>query len=395
MPNLKLDLPSDVTTDILCQLPVKTLLRFRCVSKRWCSQIDGPDFIKLHLSHSLATKSNLSLVLRNWYLYSVEFDSLRTATEINPPLNVIWGITDVFGSCNGLVAVCNSEEEIVLWNPSTRKHQRLPTMPVEDPKGDVKPRRYTFYGFGPDPISDDYKVVRMVQFDGDHHGSVQVRVYSLKTNSWRGMKDDAIPYFVHNLFPYGRGCGALASGALHWVAPGESGGCCVIVAFDLGVEEFRIVPQPDGVDGGSKVDVVVLEGRLCMLCNYDSGCVDVWVMKEYGLKESWTKVFEVSRDCFDVCSQSSFNRNFGQVKPLAYSKSGDKILLEVDMDKLLWYDFRRKRAERVRIEGAPIPFSADVYVESLVPLGGGGGGMDRKTQQPPEEKKKSKRKKIM
>jgi hypothetical protein len=67
----------------------------------------------------------------------------------------------------------------------------------------------------------------------------------------------------------------------------------------------------------------------------------------------------------------------------------------VDMDKLLWYDFRRKRAERVRIEGAPIPFSADVYVESLVPLGGGGGGMDRKTQQPPEEKKKSKRKKIM
>jgi F-box interacting protein len=235
----------------------------------------------------------------------------------------------------------------------------------------------------------------MVQFDGDHHGSVQVRVYSLKTNSWRGMKDDAIPYFVHNLFPYGRGCGALASGALHWVAPGESGGCCVIVAFDLGVEEFRIVPQPDGVDGGSKVDVVVLEGRLCMLCNYDSGCVDVWVMKEYGLKESWTKVFEVSRDCFDVCSQSSFNRNFGQVKPLAYSKSGDKILLEVDMDKLLWYDFRRKRAERVRIEGAPIPFSADVHVESLGPLGGGGGGMDRKTQQPPEEKKKSKRKKIM
>jgi len=45
--------------------------------------LDGPDFIKLHLSHYLAIKSNLSLVLKNWYLYSVEFDSLRTAMEIN------------------------------------------------------------------------------------------------------------------------------------------------------------------------------------------------------------------------------------------------------------------------------------------------------------------------
>jgi F-box interacting protein len=389
MPNLKLDLPSDVTTDILCQLPVKTLLRFRCVSKRWCSQIDGPDFIKLHLSHSLATKSNLSLVLRNWYLYSVEFDSLRTATEINPPLNVIWGITDVFGSCNGLVAVCNSEEEIVLWNPSTRKHQRLPTMPVEDPKGDVKPRRYTFYGFGPDPISDDYKVVRMVQFVGDNgFFSAEVKVYSLKTNSWRGIKE--LPYYIRYLFQLGyllfyrRGYGTLASGALHWVVPAGFGLLCMIVAFDLVAEEFRIVPQPDHVDPGFEMDLGALEGCLCMLCNYGGDFVDVWAMKEYGLKESWTKLFKVS--------QSSLNRRFGQVMPLAYSKSGDKVLLELDKDKLLWYDLRRRSAKKVRIEGAPNSFDAAVYVESLVPLGG--GGMNRKTRQPPEEKKKSNRKKM-
>jgi hypothetical protein len=52
----------------------------------------------------------------------------------------------------------------------------------------------------------------------------------------------------------------------------------------------------------------------------------------------------------------------------------------------------RKRTKGVRIEGAPSSFIVDIYVESLVPLGG--GGTDRKTQQPLEEKKKSNRKKM-
>ena len=292
------------------------------------------------------------------------------------------------------MAVCNSEEEIALWNPSTRKHQILPVMPVEAPKGDlnVKPRRFTFYGFGHAPISDDYKVVRMVQFVGDNgFFSAEVKVYSLKSNSWRGIKD--IPNYIRYLFQLGyllfyrRGYATLAGGALHWVVPAGFGWYCMIVAFDLVAEEFRIVPQPDHVDGGFVMDLGVLEGQLLMICNYGNDFVDVWVMKEYGLKESWTKLFKVS--------QSSLNRDFGQVMPLAYSKScdKDKVLLELDKEKLLWYDLRRRRAKTVRIEGAPNSFNVDVYVESLVPLGG--DGMDGKTQQPaPEEKKKSNRKKM-
>ncbi|KAF5474931.1 hypothetical protein F2P56_006783 [Juglans regia] len=176
-----------------------------------------------------------------------------------------------------------------------------------------------------------------------------------------------------------RGYGVFAGGALHWVLPPGFGWDCQIVAFDLGVEEFRIVPLPDHVDQGFEMDLAVLEGCLCLLFNYDNDYVDVWVMKEYGLKESWTKLFNVS--------QSTLNRAFGHVMPLAYSKSREKVLLEVDRDKLFWYDFRRRRAKRVRIEGAPNSFSADIYVGSLVPLGG--GGVDRKALKPQKERKKS------
>jgi hypothetical protein len=110
--------------------------------------------------------------------------------------------------------------------------------------------------------------------------------------------------------------------------------------------------------------------------------VDVWVMKEYGLKESWTKLFNVSQS-------STFNRNFGEVMPLAYSKSGDKVLLEVDNTSSFGMILGGERAKRVRnIQRYPNYFTiADVYVESLVPLAGGGLILDdRKTQQPPEEK---------
>ncbi|KAI3951233.1 hypothetical protein MKW92_050425, partial [Papaver armeniacum] len=41
-----------VLCDILSRLPVKSLMRFKCVSKSWCSLIKDPYFIDLHFSRS-------------------------------------------------------------------------------------------------------------------------------------------------------------------------------------------------------------------------------------------------------------------------------------------------------------------------------------------------------
>ncbi|GMN36496.1 hypothetical protein TIFTF001_006070 [Ficus carica] len=48
--------PPEIITDIICRLPVKDLLRYRCVSKSWRSMIDGPDFIKLHSKQSMESQ---------------------------------------------------------------------------------------------------------------------------------------------------------------------------------------------------------------------------------------------------------------------------------------------------------------------------------------------------
>jgi hypothetical protein len=78
--------------------------------------------------------------------------------------------------------------------------------------------------------------------------------------------------------------------------------------------------------------------------------------------------------------ESSFIGPIGHVVPVAFSKSGDKVLLEVDKEKLFWYDIGRRKAKKIRIEGAPNSYGVDFYVESLVPLGG--GGMDGRRRQP-------------
>ena len=44
-------IPEDVVVDILLRLPVKSLLRFKCVRKNWCALIKSPSFIREHFQY--------------------------------------------------------------------------------------------------------------------------------------------------------------------------------------------------------------------------------------------------------------------------------------------------------------------------------------------------------
>ncbi|KAL4388731.1 hypothetical protein GQ457_09G014840 [Hibiscus cannabinus] len=228
--------PTDVITDILRVLPVKALTRFKCVSKSWDSLIKDPHFVKLHLHHSFKTNNNIKLVLDSRTdvvddddeddydyedededdddgdgncdgddeAYSVDFDSLGNLEQLPRPFPTAGAefISRIFGSCNGLLAVYHKEAGIALWNPSTRTCHYLPKLTI----GDVIERDYYIIGFGYDVIGDDYKVVRMID------SGKSVMVYSLKTDSWKRIRD--CPYQI----PSGEiQDGAYAYGSLHWV----------------------------------------------------------------------------------------------------------------------------------------------------------------------------------
>ncbi|KAF9591886.1 hypothetical protein IFM89_009494 [Coptis chinensis] len=53
------NIPDDVLLEILRRIPTKSLLRFKCVSKHWCSSIEDPTFVYSHLA--LATEKELEV----------------------------------------------------------------------------------------------------------------------------------------------------------------------------------------------------------------------------------------------------------------------------------------------------------------------------------------------
>ncbi|KAM7523255.1 hypothetical protein LguiA_013157 [Lonicera macranthoides] len=149
---------------------------------------------------------------------------------------------------------------------------------------------YIVFGFGYGDAKDDYKVVRMVQFYVKDKESfrAEVSVYSLKSNSWRRIGD--FPYYLS----YKRVSGVLASGALHWVVSRklrwlECPSGDLIAGFDLRSEEYRLVPQPEYSIKNFDMKVDVL-GCLCMLCKNYSLQFEMWVMEDYGVAKSWTKL---------------------------------------------------------------------------------------------------------
>lgn len=91
--------------------------------------------------------------------------------------------------------------------------------------------------------------------------------------------------------------------------------------------------------------------------------VDVWLMREYGVKQSWIKLFSVEP------SQAIDTYNF--VTPEAYFRSSDQVLLHQDGQRFISFDLRKGRAKKVRVSGLLKRFTTQSCVGSLVELGDG------------------------
>lgn len=331
-----MQLPLDVCIDILVRLPVRSLARFRCVSRSFRSLIDGQDFVNRYVNHSIETDSNLRLFLSvensKWKrrFFSLSFDpyALDNFSEIDLPLMKNCKFDYIIGSCNGLLALEDSRRNIMLvLNPLTKRYRVLPKF-----YRDLS-RVRSVVGFGFDVGSSDFKLVQIPAFSKPVNHT-DVAVFSLRLNSWRRIQD----------FPYFWVCGgnsAFVNGALHWVAAlnQDADRNDIIIAFGLKNGEFYQVPLPPivGIEGYCIV-VEALGGCLCLVCKFDDDDErpwDLWVMKEYGVKDSWTKLATL------------MNVGDGYVKPLVYSRSEDKVLVHPTRGDLCWYDLERNRVRSI------------------------------------------------
>ncbi|XP_015055071.1 putative F-box protein At5g15660 [Solanum pennellii] len=227
--------------DILSRLPVKSVVRFNCVSKFWNTLISQPYFRKIHLNRASSQKL-LSLHYHrkyeddnrlHFYTSSLSLVQLVKDTRVvdcPPNSNPSHG-SHVYCSCDGLFLIgiwndryAQQPSTLLIWNPSTRESILLPhskyysssdskyysSSDYEDSgnyddsgdgdyedisdisdfedSDDYDDLRST-YGLAYDSISDDYKVFRMVL---PFHGKKENEIFALKKGSWRISEETGI-----------------------------------------------------------------------------------------------------------------------------------------------------------------------------------------------------------
>lgn len=285
-------LPEDVMIDIFLRLEVKNLARLRCVCKSWNTLLTSKTFVEIHLNQSM--RNPRPLLFRHGispsYLgfYSTkckEFEDL-----CDPPFRTQLADLDVVGSCNGVLCFCSNGSDrslIYLWNPLIKKYITLP-------RPSLNPR---YLGFGVNSVSghlDDFKVVTI-------SANADAEVYSLRSNSWKN-----IAYGFPRSIEINRShinSSVFLNGSVHWCARFScyhDNSCpWLIVSFDFAKEIFQTVMMPYDLstDDADKY-LNVFDGYLCVFATIPNNTFrsyELWVMKEYGLTESWTKLYTIEK----------------------------------------------------------------------------------------------------
>ncbi|PWA59928.1 F-box domain-containing protein [Artemisia annua] len=355
--------PPEIIEAILFRLPAKSLGRFKSVSKPWYFLISNPQFIKTHMLQNKTSK--MILISDSKTLYSLDINELHTypnnnngdeditttATEITFPLvqySIKW--EKILGSCNGLVLAKDEDDAIFLINPTTQEVRKVPSSPFALPFDES----FIMHGFGYNPCTQDYHVITISFWDeteNEHHPDdtyMYVNIYSLRENSWMELSDSPYDHAFGNLTS-----GILVNENLHWLTSRRPCYTTVIAAFSLVNKEFNEIEYPHSINNGNGVfnELIVVGGKLCIfgarLGNH------LWVMEEYGVKESWIK----------ICLHGI---EIDPVKPICSVDGSDRDVVLGDEDGIVVYNMDDTRCRNLRIVGGPNGFAiGGTYVESL------------------------------
>ncbi|KAM7477752.1 hypothetical protein LguiA_025965 [Lonicera macranthoides] len=297
-------LSDDILSIIFLKLPIKSLLRCRSVCKSWRQLLCDPHFVKMHLNH--LSQHHHKLLLRNSNcFYSLDYEtSHRNAVPRDFPLEITL-CKKIWGSCNGLVCVPTLPKtktsqyqklvKVVLWNPSTGDYKILP---LADPSVNDN----QIVGFGYDSSINDYKIVRIIPYyfvkaenePGKAYCGLQVDMYSLKTNSWKIIRDlprrDVVrhaPLIFNGEF--GGRVSVSMNKSIYWLLGSK------IIGFDLKNEKFKELSWPCNMQPDFRKrlkSLSVMGGYLFVhYIELDSKKFVVWKLKENDNgKEEWIKL---------------------------------------------------------------------------------------------------------
>ncbi|MFS7926626.1 putative F-box domain-containing protein [Helianthus anomalus] len=263
------EFPSEIMYDILSRMPVKSLARFRCVSKLWCSYINDSYLETMHAKRAAVNDPTLimlhnseypnSLCTLSYLDYKEETDTCTLQVRKKTPVMDFSCMCPnykkrILGSCNGLLystkfSLKYNTSTFVVIHPLRRECYKLP--PIKIPlhlQHETKPRlsvKDHSSGLGYDDSTNTFKLVCIVEVKptvNDKLVDLWTMVHVLGTDLWR--KIPQVPSYR----VVGRG--VFANGCLHWLTSNGYHDYCdpylkrPVISFDMGKEEFGLINPP-------------------------------------------------------------------------------------------------------------------------------------------------------
>ncbi|XP_073037928.1 F-box protein At5g07610-like [Primulina eburnea] len=236
----------DLLVEILLRLPIKSLIGFKLVSKKWHSLITNPEFCYLR-NPDPNPAIGLFLPCSGFRTdESFEFVPFSNQKSRNSPFNKLNFTKDPSGirilqSCNGLLLCCSSWARVrnlkyYVYNPTTKNFSTLPNL--EPRTGISNQIRGMSLAFDPTK-SPHYTVVCIRGFETDEY-RYQIESYSSNTGPWRICSE---PFTAEANFENG----VYFNGAIHWINTGIGDS----LYFDIenqALETMQMPPIPHGWD---------------------------------------------------------------------------------------------------------------------------------------------------
>ncbi|XP_045819320.1 F-box/kelch-repeat protein At3g23880-like [Trifolium pratense] len=374
-------LPMELIIEILSLLSVKDIVRFKCVSKSWNNLTSDSNFVDKHLK---ASSRNPHLTL-SWHENNAELTKnvvpvsvhrllkKQSATVSSDDFHRMENPSRFVGSCNGLFCFLS-------WIPLAQPFKYF--FHITNPATRTRSEQIEFtfgedfhFTFGYDASNTTYKVVAFRAKEISN----EVKVFNLGGNNcWRNIQNfPVVPYirFDHYYIIPSLNNGAHLYGTINWLALDKSITPIhqfVIVSLDLSTEKYKQFLLPLGFDHApfSQPVLRVLMDCLCFFHGFNLTEFILWKMKEYGVQDSWTRLFKISYQ--NLAMQLPIRlrvKTYCLHYPLAcLYVNGDTVIFACECcKKSLIYNLKDKTVVKIKSRNTIYWFiDSKDYVESLV-----------------------------
>ncbi|VFQ87316.1 unnamed protein product [Cuscuta campestris] len=285
------EIPPAMLWEILGRLPIKTCLTCQLVCKEWYHIIVNKKFSSFR---SMCNASRFALLFHDvksgddgLVFNLVEIDKeldvdgsqkcvvgVDRMIRVHPKIDTFNEIWYVRSHCNGVVCFISTKIDYFVCNLLTGQHVKLQNMhEIRNQSSSI-----SSCVLGCCPTSRKFKILMLLS---DMTTNIQVaKIQTLGNDEWRNVGNAPLKITAD---------GCFLNGSSHWLDHNY------IWSFHFEEEKFSQIPLPDDVipQASKKKNMILSVCDSCLCLSWfskgDSVEVDTWIMKKYGVKESWVK----------------------------------------------------------------------------------------------------------